>query len=127
MDEKVTFKNIGCDRNSGQELGSGLWIVPCRDLTEKQFVVCLRGDNAKELAEANPEYRYSEALNGYYRYLSAGKPGKEIVVSFRFAENSRITVSLEKWKMDKGISINRFIDSVYLIKNFANTRVLEKA
>lgn len=127
MDEKVKFENIGYDRNSGQEPGSGLWIVPCRDLTEKQFVVCLRGDNAKELAEVNPEYRYSEALNGYYRYLSAGKAGKEIVVSFRFAENSRITVSLEKWKMDKNIPINEFIDSVYLVKNFANARVLEKA
>ena len=125
--DKVEFWNIGDGEGSELEPGAGLWIVPCKDLSEKQFVVCLRGENSKAIAEANPEFRFSEALNGYYRYLSAGSAGKEIVVSFYLPENSPISASLEKWKMEKGVPISDFIEVVYLVKNFGTCRILEKA
>lgn len=125
--DKIEFLNIGDGEGPGLESGAGLWIVPCKDLSEKQFVVCLRGGDSKAIAEANPEFRFSEALNGYYRYLSAGSAGKEIVVSFYLPENSTISASLEKWKMKKDIPIADFIGVVYLVKNFGTCRILEKA
>lgn len=127
MKDRIAFEDIGWDSDSGQEQGAGLWIVPCNDLKEKQFVVCLRGNNPEGVAEANPGFLYSDALGGYYRYLSIGQTGKEIVVSFQLPASSRITVSLERWKMSKDLPLEKFIASVYLIRNFEGIRVLEKA